>query len=112
MEDVFSLKYGIAGICVLLTIMTLFRVAEFLWRLKEKREMSSDIAIVDLTKAVQECTYTLKTLDMRLLAIETANSEFPKLRNDLRRIYGAMKEIAGDRWPSIRDEIMKDGFSS
>lgn len=110
MEDFFSLKYGVAGICVLLTIMTLFRVAEFLWKLREKKEMSSDIAMVDLTKAVQECTLSIKMLDLRLKAIETANSEFPKLRNDLRRVYTAMKEIAGEKWPRVRDEIMKDGF--
>lgn len=109
MEDLFSLKYGIGGICALLTISILFKVAEFVWKIREKKEMSSDMAMVDLTKAVQECTLTMKVLDIRLKAMEMANSEFPKLRNDLRRVFTAMKEIAGDKWPMVRDEIMKDG---
>jgi hypothetical protein len=112
MEDLFSLKYGIGGICVLLTLMVLVRVAEFVYSLHEKRESLSENAITELTKAVQENTFAVKMLDARIATVETSMSELPKLKNDLRRSFCAVKEIAGDDWPRIRDVIMKDGYNS
>lgn len=31
-----------------------------------------------------------------------------KMRLDIRRAFKAIRLIAGDRWPKIREEIMKD----
>lgn len=91
--------------------MILLRVAEFLWRMKEKRESISEQDLRDLTRAVQDSTLAMKMIDLRLKAIEASNSDLPKLKNDLRRVYTALKEISGDDWSRIRDEIMKDGFN-
>lgn len=112
MEDhIFSLRYGISGLCVLLTIMVLMRVAEFVWKLYEKKESLSESAVINLSRVVQENTIALQMLDLRLKNIEASISELPKIKNDLRRFFSAVKEIAGERWPEIRDELMKDGFN-
>src|ERR1700689_4714361 len=111
MDKIFSLEYGVGGVCVLLTIMVLMKVGEFVWSVREKRESLSESAITELTKAVQQNTVALQFLEMRLKALELSVTEFPKLKNDIRRFYTAMKEIAGERWADIRDEIMKDGFN-
>lgn len=110
MEKLFSLEYGIGGVCVLLTVMVLLKVGEFLWALREKKESSSEIALQNLTEAVQNNTVATQLMDHRLASLEHAISEFPKFKTDLRRFYAAIKEIAGDKWPAIRDEIVKDGF--
>jgi len=105
MEEMFSLKYGIAGICVMLTIMVLLKVGEFLWSLREKKDTLSETSIKNLTEAV-------KHLDARLEGFERSIADLPKFKMDMRRFYAAIKAIAGpDKWPGIREEIMKDDFN-
>jgi hypothetical protein len=111
MEKLFSLEYGIGGICVILTISVLVRVAEFVWGLREKKDSLSETTITKLTVAMQENTLAVKHLDCRLETLERSVSDLPKIKTDLRRFYSALKSLSGDRWPAIRDEIMKDDFS-
>jgi len=111
MAKLFSLEYGIGGICVLLTLMVLIRVGEFVWKLQQKKEQLSEKTVGDLTRAVQENTVETKTLGQRIVHLEGALGEVTKLKTDVRRFYSAIKELAGDRWPAIRDEITKDGFT-
>lgn len=112
MEKLFSLEYGIGGVCVLLTIMVLIKVGEFVWAIREKKEILSDNVLTELNKTVQSNTIALQMLELRLRNIETTIADIPKLRNDLRRFYSAIKEMAGEKWPKVRDEIMKDGFNT
>lgn len=109
MAKLFSVQYGIGGICVLLTIMVLLEVGKFLWAIQAKKASLSEQAVLDLTKAVQANTVATQFLEQRLQHLEISMSELPKLKLDLRRFYTAIKTIAGDKWPNIRDEIMKDG---
>jgi hypothetical protein len=111
MEKLFSLEYGIGGVCVLLTLMVLLRVGEFVWKIVERKEKVSEKTLEELVHAVREASISMKFIDERLKLIEAAVSEIPKMKTDLRRFYAAMKEVAGDKWPSIRDEITKDGFT-
>lgn len=108
MEKFFSIEYGIAGICVMLTIMVLTRVAEFAWGLREKKETLSEASIEKLASAVENNTKAIQALIQRLERVETLVSEIPKFKTDVRRFYSAIKELAGEDWPKIRDEIMKD----
>lgn len=110
MEKV-TLEYGIGGLCVILTLSILLRVAEFLWSLREKKDNLSEASIKSLTLAMQENTQAMRHLDLRLGALEKSVGELPKFKTDIRRFYTAIKEVAGDRWPRIRDEIMKDDFN-
>lgn len=98
MEKLFSLEYGVAGVCVLLTIMILVKVGEFLWSLRVKKDSVSDQAIKDLTAAVEKLEHTV--------------ADLPKFKTDIRRFYAAIKHVSGDKWPTIRDEIMKDDLIS
>lgn len=111
MEGILSLKYGIGGLCVLFTLSVFVRVGEFLWKIREKKETISESAIKDLTHAVQQNTAATQHLDRRLEKLEGMASDMPKFKTDMRRFYVAIKEVAGDKWPRIRDEIMKDEFT-
>lgn len=111
MEGALSLKYGIGGLCVLFTLSVLLRVSEFLWKLREKKESISETAIQDLTVAVRQNTAATQHLDRRLEKLEGMASDMPKFKTDIRRFYAAIKEVAGEKWPKIRDEIMKDEFT-
>jgi hypothetical protein len=111
MQHFFSLEYGVGGVCVLLTIMVLIKVGEFVWALREKKESLSEAAVADLTKAMQQNTVAVQFLEHRLQAIENSIVEVPKLKTDLRRFYCALKSLAGEKWGTIRDEIMRDDFT-
>lgn len=110
-----SLENGVAGVCVLLTILVLWKVFEFVWKMyteraKEKTVLS-DETVKKLTAAVEESTKASQQLEARLKHLEQSAADFPKLKLDVRRFYAAIKEVAGDRWPAIRDEILKDEFT-
>lgn len=111
MEKLLTLEYGIGGLCVLVTLSILVRVGEFVWSLREKKESLSEATIVKLTQAMQENTLAVKHLDCRLEALERSASDLPKFKVDMRRFYSGLKEVAGEKWPKIRDEIMKDDFT-
>lgn len=103
-----SLEYGIAGVCVLLTLMILIRVAEFVWKLHQKKEAVSEETMRQLVDEVRKNTVAVQLLEHRLHTIETSFSELPKLKLDLRRSFSAIKTLAGNRWASIREDLMKD----
>ncbi len=111
MDRFFSLEYGIGGLCVILTLSVFLKVGEFLWALREKKETLSESAIKDLTIAVQQNTAATQHLDRRLEKLEGVAAELPKFKTDIRRFYAAIKEVAGDKWPRIRDEILRDDFT-
>lgn len=105
-----SLEHGVAGVCVLLTLGIFLKVGEFVWGIiKEKRQLSDD-SVKALTTAMQENTIAAQNLDTRLKTLEQNTADLPKFKTDIRRFYAAIKEVAGDRWPQIRDEILKDDF--
>ncbi len=111
LEKLFSSNYGIGGLCVILTLGILLRVGEFLWGLREKKDTLSEASIKELTKAVQASTAAMNHLERRLEHLEKAVADLPKFKTDMRRFYSGLKEVAGDKWPKIRDEIMKDDFT-
>ncbi len=112
MEKLFNLDYGIAGICVILTIQLLVKLGEFLWHLQMKKETLSEAAIKKLTQAVEENTFAAKHLDMRINSLEKALGDLPKFKTDIRRFYTAVKSLAGDKWPAIKKEILEDDIAT
>lgn len=103
MEDLLSLKYGIGGLCVLLTIFILLKVVEFVINLKKKKEDETEDLLRELVASVNH-------LDKKFDELEKQISDYPKIKSDLRRCFFAVKLLAGDRWAEIRKEIMESEF--
>lgn len=101
-------EYGIAGVCILLTLQVLIKVGEFLWKLREKKDSMSEDSIERLTKALEETAFSVRHLDQRIADLEESLAELPKFKQDLRRSFMALKSIAGGKWPSIRKDIMEE----
>lgn len=112
MENIFSLQYGVAGVCVLLTIMVLLEVGKFLWSIQQKKESVSEATLTQLAANSRELTLALRLLESRLKSMEQLLGDLPKMKTDLQRFYTAMKEIAGEKWPAIREEMTKGGLTS
>jgi Na+/phosphate symporter len=103
------------SIPALLVVMTIFMalhlikgLAEFMWKLKRDGDSASETSIKNLTEAMSKNTTTMEHLDNRLKGIETLVTSLPKMKADLRRLFSAVKTVAGENWPEIRKEIMYD----
>lgn len=108
MEKLLTLEYGIAGLCVLVTLSILVKVGEFLWVHKKEKDVLSNVEIKKLTSAVEANTAASSHLENRLKNLEEKYSDLPKFKEDMRRFYAAIKVMAGEEWPTIRDEIIKE----
>lgn len=104
MEDALNLKYGLAGVCVLLTLYILLQVVKFVYDLKEEKQSVSE-------KTTKENTDAIRDLTLKMASIQDLIAEFPKHKKDVKRFYIAIKSLAGDKWSAIRDEILEDDFT-
>ena len=64
--------------------------------------------VEDSSKALTANTLAIKDLTMSVKSLEKDVQDITKLRLDLRRYYGALKMLAGDKWPSIRKELEEE----
>ena len=100
-----NLKYGVAGICVMLCLLFLLQLLQIFMKTTVKRSELSEDALKKLTVMAQELTFEMKSLDKRLVLTEGTLS---KLDLDYRRFYSALKLTAGERWPEISDAVQKE----
>lgn len=107
-EKIFDLKYGVSGVVVMLALHFFMKLIEILWKLKEKKDSASETAINALAKSVQDNTAASIALEKRLVALEITFAAFPKLKEDLRRSYVAIKYLAGDQWEVIYKKLKRD----
>ncbi len=96
------------SLCLILTFQLVFNVIKFLWSIKKEKEQLSEKTIAMLVSTVSENTSALKHLDIQIKKLESTFAELPKFKLDLRRLYHAMKLVAGEEWVEIRNEIMRD----
>jgi hypothetical protein len=102
-KEVFALleTNGIASLCVLIAIYIVFRVFEFVFRFSQEKQKLSD-------ESVKLLTSELHALREQIGKLESTLAEFPKFKLDVRRLFFALKSMAGDRWGEIREEMMKE----
>lgn len=101
----------LASIVVILAAQLLFRVIEFLWGFYKKKDELSEKSIEKLTAAMNTNTEAVKGLETRIKDVEQHISAMPKFKQDQRRLFTAVKIMAGDEWPAIRKVIMDDDVS-
>jgi hypothetical protein len=101
-----SIPALLAAVIVILCVNSLRGFVEFLWNLRKEKDSASEGAIKELTDAVRLNTEAAKHLDGRLQRVEKIFNVLPKMKLDLRRLFTAMKTVAGDEWTEIREEIM------
>jgi hypothetical protein len=81
---------------------------KFVWNLFQKKGELSEKSITDLTVALQNNTQSVKQLEHRIVEAEKMISELPKLKNDLRRLFIAMKIVSGEKWADIYKIIKEE----
>lgn len=98
----------IIGIFLILAFRLIFEVVLFLWNLAKKKNELSEKSIKELTTALEHNTKSVEKLDLRIYQAEKMINDFPKLKLDVRRLFTAIKHVAGDDWNEIRKSILDD----
>ncbi len=91
----------LAALCVLLAGHLLFRVGEFLWRFKERKDAVTETGIDNLSQAVEKNTAVTEKLGARIEKLESTLSDVTKVKRDIHRMFMVVKAIAGENWDSI-----------
>lgn len=111
-EFLIDTKHGVptllATIAVVLCLHLLAKIGEFAWDLFKKKSELSEQSVQKLTTALEINTQAVTKLECRIQEVEAELSEIPKFKQDLRRLFSAVKSMAGDDWASIRKHIMED----
>ena len=103
-----SIPGMLASVCVLLACQLLFRAGEFLWKMKKEKDKLSEESVQKLAEAMKQNSVELFQLRSQMKSLEMTFAEFPKFTLDIRRLFFAVKTMAGEQWPQIRDDMMKD----
>lgn len=98
----------LSSIAVILALHLVVRVGKFLWDMKTEKDKLSESTVKTLVKSVEDNTKTVEQLGSEVRKVEAALADIPKMKLDLRRLYAALKIVAGDDWPAIRAEITQD----
>lgn len=98
----------LASIVIILALHLLTRVAEFLWGFVKKKSELSEQSINRLATSLEANTKAVEKLDLRIREAEETIAEIPKFKQDLRRLFTAVKHIAGEEWVEIRKSILED----
>jgi hypothetical protein len=86
----------------------LSRLFEFLWRMREKKDIAVAECIEKLSDAVRSSTAATEKLDGRIKALEVTLGAASKIRVDVRRLYAVVKILSGDRWETIKKAVTDD----
>lgn len=98
----------LAGIVIILCLHLVMNIVKFLWGFLKKKNELSEKSIERLTISLEANTKAVEKLDHRIAEAEQTIAEIPKFKTDLRRLFLAVKRIAGDDWKQIYKEIQDD----
>lgn len=98
----------LAAIIVMLGVHLFTSTGRFLWSLKEKKDALSEQTVKDFSLSLDHYTVVAEKLDDRIRKLEASIDEFSKHKGDLKRLFLAVKLLAGESWPTIRKEILEE----
>lgn len=98
----------LAGIAVVLCLHLIFKVGEFLWNMLKKKSELSDLSVERLTNALKVNTSAVEKLEHEINRVKQDLSQIPHLKRSLNRAFSAIKMMAGEEWPKIREGIVDD----
>lgn len=108
--------YGLlSGIIVISALHLIAKLGSFVFDLlKKKNEVTEKtlenlkISIDNLCTALATNVSAVHSLEERMRSAEQELRRLDEFKIDIRRLFGAIKEISGDNWPEIKKTIMED----
>lgn len=107
-----SLETILASLCVVITLHLVAKVGQLLWSIFKKKDETNDKAMIRVIETLGANTQALNHLAARTDSMEKVLKEVVKYKKDIRKLFTAIKVMAGDEWSEIRKSIIEDDFSS
>ena len=103
-----------SGILVILCLNLLAKVGEFVFGLLKEKNKISDHEITKISLVLGQNSQEMRELKAELRIqigmLEREIAEMKKFKNDIQKVFSAIKIIAGPKWPKIRRAIQEDGL--
>lgn len=103
-----SLLALLAGLVITGCLQVFLKILEFMWQFVKKKIDTNEDITKELITALNGCTSALAKLDEKVASLEAVLLEIPKFKLDLKRMFTAIKMMAGEDWAKIKKEIMDD----
>lgn len=100
-KEILLLKYGIGAACVLVTIYILLQMFKVIYDIKNKESDQDKDSIKYNTIEVQKLTN-------QMVKVNESLSKLPDIDRHLWRNFLAVKIIAGGKWDSVMEQIIKE----
>ncbi len=111
MESLIDSQHGastlLAGLVIILCLHLVLKLAQFLYEMARKKNELSERNIESLSNSLKTAIDSIQSTNSRLAAVERDLNEVLKFKLDFRRLFSAVKYIAGDKWPEAK-KAMKD----
>lgn len=105
-QQILMLKYGIGAACVLFVLYILFKVAVFVYEVKNKETLKEkqdeEYRRVKLEESIREAIGSVEHLTDELQKLHKEVAMLPKILKDLQKLFFVQKETLGpDEWNNL-----------
>ncbi len=100
----------LAGLIIILALHLIVKVAEFIVDVLKKKNELTEKNIAHLISALSLNTEAVHALEVRMRKVEDQITEASKIKIDIRRLFLAIKVLAGDQWTDLKKSITEDDF--
>jgi hypothetical protein len=111
MEELLA-KEGFAGLIIVLCLHLLFNIGKFVYHFFEKKrtdvERATEHKITKVDLTLQQLSDATRELRVQIGLLEAELKEVHKFKADSKKLFSAVKIMAGKRWPEVRKAMLED----
>ncbi len=107
MEDLFA-RHGILAIVVMLALHLVMRIVQFLFDILKKKNEQAEKNVTEISLALQQNTGAVRELRIQMGILERELGEIHKFKIDTKRLFSAVKIMAGPKWSQVRKAMEDD----
>lgn len=105
MEELISHAQTLPGLLAALTVVSGLRLfshaVDFLWKMRERKDVKVQKALETLAGALRQNTDRLKGMELTLATAA-------RLKIDVRRLRAAVRILAGDDWEDVWAQVLEE----
>ena len=98
----------LASIVIVLCFQFIAKIGEIIWDVFRKKGEMSEKIITEMSMALRANTEAVRELRVQLSVIDQELTEMKKFKVDARRLFAAVKVIAGPKWAEVRKAMEED----
>ena len=105
----------LAGLIIAISLFSFIELLKFFREMRKEKDQVTEATMLNLKNSIENLTTQIATnisathlLEERMRSLEEQLKEFDKSKVDVRRFFAAVKAVAGEDWPMVRQAILDD----